>query len=104
MGNQKKELSFSPGRVYAPTATAVRGLLPGQGPYLGQHVPELREYFSLFSQKPELSGWLPGGQLPVLESGVPEQPVLHRAGGSAGVHRVCFGDIGRVQNVSGRVQ
>ena len=72
--------------------------------YLGQHVPELRKYFSLFSQKPELSGWLPGGQLLVLESGVPGQPVLHRAGGSAGVHRVRRRDIGRVQNVSGRVQ
>ena len=39
----------------------------------------------------------------MLESGVPGQPVLHRAGGSAGVHRVRRRDIGRVQNVSGRV-
>ena len=39
----------------------------------------------------------------MLECEVPEQPVLHRAAGSAGVHRVLGDDIGRVQNVSGRV-
>ena len=43
-----------PGRVYAPTATAVRGLLPGSGISLRRHVQHLREQLS--SQNPEPSG------------------------------------------------